>query len=336
MPSKMEIKPYCEEHMPEILELWKNQYQAELSEKGFLPNMWRLRSNEIKAFLRGQSGHEHFAVATKGGEVVGYMFFQVFPFHGEATAFCPIMGHAEKGARREVLERLYQSLSEGLVAKGVLSHIITYFAHDKVVEDAVFALGFGLVVIDAFRSTKCIQSISSPVGVKIVKATPDNVCDVKALGEESREYYSRAPIFLNRSSKPQEYYQGLLDSSDVAVYLAFVDEQPVGFMGVRRNKELRFVDLCDTKTALIDEVGAYTKPAYRGRDIGTTLLSRCLEWCRLNEITVVHVDFESANLLARSFWLKFFTETLKSAKRTVYSDALSSQQCDIKKNREKD
>jgi len=336
MPSKMEITPYCEEHMPEILELWKNQYQAELSEKGFLPNTWSLRSNEIKAFLRGQSGHEHFAVATKGGEVVGYMFFQVFPFHGEATAFCPIMGHAEKGARREVLERLYQNLSEGLVAKGVLSHIITYFAHDKVVEDAVFALGFGLVVIDAFRSTKCIQSISSPVGVKIVKATPDNVCDVKALGEESREYYSRAPIFLNRSSKPQEYYQGLLDSSDVAVYLAFVDEQPVGFMGVRRNKELRFVDLCDTKTALIDEVGAYTKPAYRGRDIGTTLLSRCLEWCRLNEITVVHVDFESANLLARSFWLKFFTETLKSAKRTVYSDALSSQQCDIKKNREKD
>jgi len=159
MTSKMEITPYCEEHMPEILELWKNQYQAELSDKGAMPNTWSLRSNEIEAFLRRQSGYEHFAIARKGGEVIGYMFFQVFPFHREATAFCPIMGHAEKRDKREVLERLYQNLSEGLVAKGVLSHAITYFSHDKVVEDVVFALGFGLIVIDAFRDTKNIQSI---------------------------------------------------------------------------------------------------------------------------------------------------------------------------------
>jgi GNAT superfamily N-acetyltransferase len=330
----MEITPCCEEQIPKILELWKNQYQAELSDRGPRPNTWILRSSEIKAFLRKQSGSAHFAVATRGGEVLGYMFFQVFPFHGEATAFCPIMGHAEKGARREVLEYLYQNLSEELVAKGVLSHVITYFAHDKAFEDAVFALGFGLMVIDAFRDTKPIQAITNPAGVQFLKATQDNICDLKALADESLEYYIRAPIFLNRRSEPKEYYQGLLNSSDKAVYLAFVEEEPVGVMSVRRNKELRFVDLCDIKTALIDEVGAYIKPAYRGRDIGTTLLSMCFEWCRLNEINMVHVDFESANLRARSFWLKFFTETMKSVRRTVYSDVLSTQHRDSKKNGE--
>jgi hypothetical protein len=71
--------------------------------------------------------------------------------------------------------------------------------------------------------------------------------EVKALGEESREYYIHAPIFLTRVSESQEHYQNLLGSNDMAIYLAFIEKKPVGFMSVRRNKELRFIDYATPK-----------------------------------------------------------------------------------------
>jgi GNAT superfamily N-acetyltransferase len=83
---------------------------------------------------------------------------------------------------------------------------------------------------------------------------------------------------------------------------------------------------------LIDEIGAYIEPAYRGRGIGRTLLSKCVEWCQLNEIPWIHVDFESANILARPFWLRFFTETMRSVRCTIYKDVLFTQSHNVNKS----
>jgi hypothetical protein len=250
MLSEIEIVSYSKEHISEIRKLWEAQYQVELSTTAVLPNTWGSWKREVEAFLRKQSGSKHFAVAKRGGEVVGYMLFQAFSFHGEATAFCPIIGHAEKEEiRREVLERLYQDLSEGII-----SHAITYFAHDKNLEETVFTLGFGMIVIDAFRDIDTLRP--STLCATIVQSTQDNLYALKALGEESRDYYVRAPIFLTRDSESQEYYRDLLSSKEMAIYLAFTENEPVGFMSTRRNKELSFLDLCDTDTALIDEIGA--------------------------------------------------------------------------------
>ena len=204
-----------------------------------------------------------------------------------------------------------------------MSQAITYFAHDKVLEETVFSLGFGMIVIDAFSKTSSIQTRG--VEAKIAKATLKDSYVLEVLGKKSREYYRCAPIFLTRNNESQQYYQDLLSRDDMAIYLAYIGEKPVGFMSVRRNGKLRFIDLCDINTALIDEIGAYIEPAYRGRGIGMTLLSKCVEWCQHNEIPRIHVDFESANILARPFWLEFFTETMRSVRRTIYKDVLSTR-----------
>ena len=319
MSPEIEITPFTEGHLLDMWRLWKAQYTKELSVSEALPASWSLKGEEIRAFLRKSAASKYFVVAKIGGRVVGHMLFQVFPFHGETTAFCPITGHAERvGMRGEVLEALYTRLSERLVADGVRSHCITFFAHDDVIEKTAFQLGFGMIVIDAFRGAGAIGTVQ---GSRKRQATMADLETVRALGEESCGYYRSAPIFLVRKKEQaDEYYARYLGNPDRALFLAFSGSQAVGFMSVCRGEGLNYYDLSDTETALIDEMGAYIKPGHRGRGLGKALLAECIGWCQRSQIQRIHVDFESANLAARSFWLRHFAETARSVRRAVYKD----------------
>ena len=326
--NKIQIVSYSDNYLPEMWKLWKTQYQMESSKTAVLPKTWIKSKREVEAYLKKKSSSRFFAVAMKGSTVVGYMFFEVFPFHGDLTAFCPVIAHAEtKAIRRTVFENLYSHLSAMMVDEGIVNHAVTYFAHDKTLETTVFTLGFGIIVIDAFGDTRNMPSNAN--SAEIMKATLNDIHAVASLGEKSHGYYLSAPIFLNRDKEPHRYYRDLLSRDDMAIYLASVEGKPAGFMSVRINRDLRFINLCDHTTAMIDEIGAYIEPEYRQKGIGTRLLSKCVEWCQLNKIHQIHVDFESANIPGRSFWLKSFTETMHSARRNVYKD-VRTQGPDIK------
>ncbi|WXG47549.1 MAG: GNAT family N-acetyltransferase [Candidatus Atabeyarchaeum deiterrae] len=319
-----DIVPLSGAHLSEIWILWKAQYKEELSAGGKIPNRWDSYREEIQSLLRKRVKSDYAMVAETRNEIVGYMFFDVFPFHNEQTAFCPIIGHATKQAhRREISEKLYQSLSKKLVTDGILNHTITYFAHDEGLKETVFELGFGLIVVDAFRGLNTFSSSVS--SINIIRADSSHIDVVEALGEEARGYYLEAPLFLTRKKQPHDYYHRLF-SEDAAIFLAFSRNEPVGLMQIRKNKELDPMTLSDTNTGLIDQMGAYIKPTFRRQGIGRALLLKCVQWCQHRGITRIHVDFESANLSARPFWLEYFTAALHSARRTVYRDILGPQQ----------
>jgi len=191
------------------------------------------------------------------------------------TAFCPIIGHAAKQTyRRQVFEKLYQFLSEKLVANGILNHVITYFAHDKDLKETVFELGFGLIVEDAFRGLDTFSSHRSEV--KVVRADLNCVDIVEKLGEASYSYYLKAPLFLARDKQSHEYYRNLLDDEDSAIFLALCNSEPVGFMNIRKNKELDVITLSDLNTGSIDQIGAYVKPTFWGlRNWKSSVVKMC-------------------------------------------------------------
>ncbi len=317
--AKISLISLSEAHLSELLSLWKVEYEEERSVTLSMPNTWSSRREDIESFLKGQTASEFAMVAQLSDEVVGYMLFEVFPFHGEATAFCSVTDHAEKHeCRRQVFEKLYQALSEKLATKGILNHVITYFAHDQILNETVFELGFGMIVMDAFRKPDPLPRGNSRV--RIVEADPSQRDIVEALGNESREFYLEAPLFLKKKRQSKNYYRSLFDEQDSTILLAIIKEEPVGFMNTRKNKEPDLMTLCDPNTGMIDPLGAYIKPSYRGRGIGKALLSNCIEWCKNRDISQIHVDFESANLFARPFWPKYFTVAMNSVKRTLYKD----------------
>ena len=283
-----------------------------------MTNFWSLCNGEIESFLEKRVASEFAMVAQANGEIVGYMLFDVFDFHGEITAFCPVMGHAEqRECRRQVFETLYQIVSEKLAAKGIRNHVATYFAHDGTLKECVFELGFGAIVMDAFRSADPLHSNNSRV--MIVQADLGQTEIVQRLADASREFYLKAPLFLRKEKQSKDYYRGLFND-DSAIFLVFVKDEPVGFMNICKNRKLDLIALCDLNTCLIDPLGAYIKPEHRGCGIGKALLSKCIEWCESHGISQIHVDFESANLFARSFWPNYFTVVMNSVKRTLNKD----------------
>jgi GNAT superfamily N-acetyltransferase len=153
------------------------------------------------------------------------------------------------------------------------------------------------------------------------QATLADLGAVRSLCEESCGYYRSPPIFLEREGgKPDEYYAECLGSPGRALFLAMDGGRAVGFMSVRRCGGLNYYDLSDPGTALIDEMGAYIVPGHRGSGLGKALLAECVGWCRRSGIPRIHVDFESANVPARRFWLRHFAETARSVRRSVYRD----------------
>jgi GNAT superfamily N-acetyltransferase len=61
--------------------------------------------------------------------------------------------------------------------------------------------------------------------------------------------------------------------------------------------------------------GAFTAPEARRSGIGMALLSGVVDWARADGFERVSVDFETANMLARRFWLRSFTAVCLSFER---------------------
>ncbi len=309
------------EHIPEIRELWTAQYLAVRRKYGYLPQTWLHETASFSTVIEQHIGNDCGIVLTCRHAVVGFMAHDVFDFHGEKTAFFPIMAHAADPAYKLVAySELYTHLSQRLVEQGCLNHIVTFFCDDQALQTYLFELGFGLYVVDAYRDLQPIPRGPTANDVLVRRATGQDVDGLFALGQEIEAYYARAPLFLRVERTGKSALLDMLASPQVAVFIAIVDKDIVGFMGIRCHDQRDVITLKDPTTASLDPLGAYIRGAYRGRGVGRSLLRQVVEWGRQQAITSIHVDFESANRYGHQFWPKHFVPILYSVRRHVNSD----------------
>jgi len=317
----IKIEPMRKEHLRPCIALWTEQFKHARATVQDIPERWITDSTTITLFLREHVETGKSIVARANGDVVGYMVYDRFSFHGADTGYCPIMGHAsvEPGKPR-IYEKMYECLSGLWVKETVLDHMVTFFAPDMQLRKALFHLGFGLYAVDAFRSAEPADSDGS---VSILRASPDDVEDVMKLVEESRLFYRRPPLFLVRGKGERRTYEDFIGSREAAVFIAEHDGRTVGFMGIKRNDCDDAFTLADKGTGTMGGLGVYIQPSCRGRGVGARLLSHVVEWCREQRIDRIHVDYESANSYASGFWPKHFTPAMYSVRRRVNPDILN-------------
>lgn len=313
-----------EEKIDALFRLWKEQFLDQQQAVHCLPSSFVINKHIFTTALTKLLNSPYCAIAKHNGKIVGYMFFSDFVFHGEKTAICPIMGHSTlKKYRKKIYHLLYQHIAQKLVENSILSHIMTYFADDILLYTLYYELGFGMIVIDAFRDVSAIplnNDLLSQITIRLAEKS-----DIESLMEIDKintAYYSTSPIFLGdrNVSSPPSYYDSILSSSQL--YLAFVKSTLAGFMNIRKVAQPDFSMLLDNTTSSIDQMGAFVLPEFRSKGIGKVLLSRCVTWAKKHNINHIHVDFESANILAKEFWLKYFSPCLFSVRRRVYEDVL--------------
>jgi GNAT superfamily N-acetyltransferase len=165
----------------------------------------------------------------------------------------------------------------------------------------MFKVGHGMAVYDAMRD---LGGVEGPLAdVEVRRAGPGDREVFHGLRMGLVDYLAGPPVYLvTGEDKPEEYYNDWLGNPTRSVWLAYHQDEPVGYIQACTLDESVLVT--DEKTAWIQ--GAFTKPHQRGQGIAATLLRRCIEWVREQGCGRCAVDFEGENVLGRRFWLKHF------------------------------
>lgn len=306
-----------EADISKAIEIWVSQYRRYCSGNDAFPVYWRDKTSEIEGFLRDKIQNNHAVVAKLEGEVVGFLSYEEFHFHGEDTIFCPIIGHsAVEELKESIYLSLYKKVSQRCVDKGVFNHMWTIFYNDTELRRVLFEVGYGSYLIDAFSTLDISDADTCPYEIR--EATPEDINILCDLVEESREYYKSAPLFLRRDRMSEEEVSQVIDKGNV--YIAWDNKTPVGFINVSISEENNVFDMSICNSGLIDEIGAYIKPEFRGANIGKALLRSVSKCCSDKNISSIHVDFETANLYGNKFWKKYFEPMLLSMRRTINKD----------------
>jgi GNAT superfamily N-acetyltransferase len=262
-------------------------------------------------------------VAISGSKLVGYLtgYAHIPNFKGISPGvYVPEWAYSvpETPDQGRILQSMYDAIAREWVSQGCCTHAITFFASDTALRDLLYWNGFGLLVVDAIRPIEWDDRHSSTAidaGITIRSATGDDLLGLARLDKELCTYLSESPIFLHH----QEH-----DEQETAV--RFLGEKVVSVVAEQDGRIMACIRGTDQKqdscTIVQDEsvMGinfGFTDPCIRGTGVGRAILEHVLEWGRSGQKTACAVDFESANVLGRSFWLRHFEAVCFSAIRFV-------------------
>ncbi|MCB2297885.1 GNAT family N-acetyltransferase [Clostridium tagluense] len=296
------------------IKIWTNQYKIYCGNNNNFPTYWGNNINELESFLNNKVANNNAIVAKLDKEIVGFLAYDEFPFNGEDSVFCPAIGHCATEDYKEIAYlSLYKNISQQWINKGILNHMWTIFYNDTELKNILFDLGYGSYLIDAFSGLNIKPD--SECLFEIKRASSEDINTLYELVEESKEYYQSAPLFLTRDRILKEEISEIISKNNV--FIAWDKELAVGFINLSISKNNNPIDMTAYNCGLIDEIGAYIKLEYRGKKVGTQLLKRISEYCNSNNISCIHVDFETANLYANKFWRKYFNPMLLSMRRSI-------------------
>lgn len=307
----LQIAVLKEEHVEDAAALVSARYRELRRELPVMPPHFEETGTTVD-LLRDLMGEGDGVVATRGSRLVGFLAgFTISEFMGKRAAYSPEWANGTApGETRHAYEEMYGRLSASWVESGAHTHLVTLLSNDPAGLETWFWLGFGLVNVDGVRGLEPLQENSTPVDVH--RATPAQVAEVLPLGRSLERYMTLPPIFWLHE---QFDYEKWLAQPRTALWMAYEDGQPAGFMAV----EPGYADGCQiTQDAgTVGIAAAFTRAESRGRGIATALLNRSLAWAREEGYRRCSVDFESMNALASRFWMKWFEPVGYSLMRRV-------------------
>jgi GNAT superfamily N-acetyltransferase len=197
-----------------------------------------------------------------------------------------------------VLAAAFADLAAPLIADGVRRYYLLHTALPRLSE-ALSNLGFGR------RGAYGIQPAaprrgSSAVAVRI--AGPGDLETIARLALVELQHRSAPPMFAPRQDRPVTdlitEHRALHEGGAVHL-LATIDGQDVGLLTIELTSPV--LRLCPDGQPYIGPTA--TLPAARGKGVGHALVGTTLTWAYDHGYQWVSVDFDTANLLSRPFWL---------------------------------
>jgi ribosomal protein S18 acetylase RimI-like enzyme len=301
----------------EAIELWYKNHSV-YCDDSLMPDFLPGGKQKMEEYFSKRIDNENAIILKEENNILGFFSWVSAPFHNEKSAFCPIIGHyAKEDDKENIYTQLYNYISKEWIKNDIFNHLWMINCKDNFLKNFTYDLGFGSYVADAFIKKATIEKQNSQYEITLAKKKD---CELLYnLVEESRRYYLSAPIFLKREVITKDEILKIIENS--AVFLAWDNNKPFGFINVSKNNDYDIEQLLTPEGASIDRLGAYINSDYRSKGIGKSLLNKVFEYCDDNAIDYVHVDFETSNTYANKFWRNYFTPVILSVRRTINKDA---------------
>ena len=209
---------------------------------------------------------------------------------------------------------LYAELSAEWMRRNCPSMAVSYLLPGGALQKTLFGLGFGQLLYDGMRSLSPIALLADG-DIEVREAEEGDLAELAALEHGLGRHMRSAPIFLHfDETRPEAMPQEFLGEG-VGAFIARQDGKAIAALRGRLNMGPG-CDLFDVAGSLGIDF-AFTDPAARKRGVATRLLNELLAWGAAQGMTRCVVDFESANLLAKRFWLRHFRPVCHAVMRRV-------------------
>jgi GNAT superfamily N-acetyltransferase len=307
--------PFTQDHLEPAVELFIENYKHEREQSPLLPP----RVIDDPAFIRGalQSTLANpGVVVVEQDRVLSFIITgDRFNWKGQQAAIVLEHGHAAIATnKRELCQRMYMSLAREWASQNIHLHLIRHFAHDTLLQETLYQLGFGAILAERLRDCSAIDGRSG-VAVRIEQ----DVSKLISLQTEHNRYYPQSPIFISKPTEAQKVRAALEAHAQLGdvFFVYYEQDEPCAYMivgGSAIGGGDGFL-LEQTNTAQIKS--AFARPEFRGKGIGAALLRGAIAWSRQHGYERVFVEHETANVYGGNFWRTYFTPYLYSSMRYI-------------------
>lgn len=313
----MKIVDFTVEYAAAAELLAKDNYREEREHVSCLPEVREL--TELQELAENGFG----VAAVEDDRLLGFWTY-IGPWENEFGSrvqgiFSPVHAHgAIKENRADIYRRMYQTLAEKLVQKGIAYHTIALYTHDSAAVSGLFTYGFGMRCMDAVRA---LEEIPMPgradETIACRESGQTDFPEIRKLRACLGEHLGKSPCFIKMSDEDIESWQRRKESGGVRVFTAWKGEELVAYLEITDDGE----NFATEDAEMQNICGAYCVPTYRGQGIMQYLLNHVIKTLRAEGYTKLGVDYESINPTARGFWTKYFEPYTYSLTRRIVESA---------------
>lgn len=298
------LVPLTQDYLESAVELFIENYKHEQEKIPLLPSRVLDEPEWIRNSLHSRLTNPGVAVVEQN-QLLAYMVtgFQ-FPWKGQQAVLVPEYCHsAVVPKKRALYQRMYMHLAQEWVNNHIHIHTIGHFAHDRIIQETFYQLGFGAILAERLRDVSVVYGRDD---VAIVEEK--DVSNLIELQIEHNRYYPKSPIFILKPTETPEVLADLeahIQQGDV-IFAYYEQHKPYAYMIVGNSAigGEGFL-LQHTNTAQIKS--AYARPHVRGKGIGKALLQYAITWSQHQGYDRVFVEHETANFYGGNFWCNYFT-----------------------------